>query len=89
MLATSCTAFRFQCPHLSHVWHYTVLRRNNCCQELNSSTVVESQGWTDRLERLRLTVMADGCCTATEPTEIGGYLLQQMGLCTFSTVIRD
>lgn len=63
--------------------------RNNCCLELNGNTVGESQGWTDGLERLRVTVMGDGCFTAKKPTEIEGYLLQQMGLCTFSTVIHD
>lgn len=47
--------------------------------ELNSSIIRKSQRWRAKLERLRLTMIGDGGCTDTDLTEIGGYLLQQMG----------
>lgn len=60
----------WQCRVQPHLHVSTLLRRNNCLLEVNISAVGESHGWSDRLERLRLTVMCDGCRTATDPKEI-------------------
>lgn len=83
-LLAPCTAFHFSQANLE-----PCEAQHNCCLELKSCFVEEPWGWTAGLERLRLTVMCDGCCAATQPTEIGGYLLQQMGLLTLSTVIHE
>lgn len=83
-LLAPCTAFHFSQCNLE-----PCEAQHNGCLELKSCFVEELWGWTARLERLRLTVMCDGCCAATQPTEIGGYLLQQIGLLTFSTVIHE
>lgn len=74
----------FFCGQLSHV-DFLQRKQNKSCLVLKGCIVGKSVGWT---EGFRLTEMADGCQAATEPTEIEGYLLQQMGLSTFSTVIR-
>lgn len=90
-LLSQCTVkhYIFHYAHLSHVRYNTALPRFCSGGKTSAAWSKKSQGWSDWPKRLRLTVMGDGCCTATEPSEIGGYLFQQMELCTFSTVIRD
>lgn len=72
----------------THCWgDFPVEARNNCCLELNSSTVTGMVRRAWRGSGWQWWVME--AARQQSPQRLRGYLLQQMGLCTFSTVIQD